>query len=117
MSSEQRYSVSTSSEEQTSNIGQMDSSGTTYYSPPPFFTNTLNDINLYLPNSTKNNNEVVNIFTNENVDNWINDISSVYECPDTVVNKLNYIYFFYVFIYIYKQYFKYKVKILLSTYN
>jgi len=38
-------------ENETSNIGYMDSSGTTYFSPPPYITNTLNDFNMYLSNN------------------------------------------------------------------
>lgn len=50
-----------------SNMGYMDRSGTTYFSSPPYINDSLNNINLYLSKSIKNNNKMEDIKTNENI--------------------------------------------------
>lgn len=86
-SNEQNNLVSTSSESKISNVGYMDSSGTTYFSPPSFITNTLNDINLYLSNTVSYNNMIENIDVKENVCNWTNNSFSASEFPTTLVRN------------------------------
>lgn len=65
------------------NVGYMDSSGTTYYSPrpPAFIANALNDTSLYYsPDCKEKDNPIQRAATNENaVSHWINDIGSVYK--------------------------------------
>lgn len=74
-------SDSTSSESKINNIGYMDSSGTTYFSPPSYITNTLNDINLCLVNSVNYDHRIEKIETNENLRNWTNNTFSGSEFP------------------------------------
>lgn len=76
----------TSSENKLNNVGFMDVSGTTYFSPPPYITDTLNDINLYL--SHRVNNNIIQI--NENT-NRANDTVCDNEFSNTKVNILSYI--------------------------
>jgi len=90
---EQDKPDSTSSESKISNIGYMDSSGTTYFSPPSYITNTLNDINLYLANTVNYNNRIEKMEMNENVSNWTNNTFSGTEFPTTLVNKINKFFF------------------------
>jgi len=78
----------TSSESKINNIGYMDSSGTTYFSPPSYITNTLNDINLCLANTVNYNNRIEKIEMNENVCNWTNKTFSGTEFPITLVRKI-----------------------------
>ncbi|KAL4089521.1 hypothetical protein QTP88_024542 [Uroleucon formosanum] len=85
---EQNKSDSTSSESKLSNIGYMDSSGTTYYSPPSYITNTLNDINLYLANTVNYNNRIDKMEMNENVCNWANNTFSGTEFPATLESNV-----------------------------
>lgn len=59
----------------------MDSSGTTYFSPPPYITDALNDINLYLYN-----NRIDKIETNKNVYKWTNNTNSGSEFSDVLVS-------------------------------
>jgi len=87
-------SDSTSSESKINNIGYMDSSGTTYFSPPSYVTNTLNDINLCLVNSVNYDHRIEKIETNENLRNWTNNTFSGSEFPVNQVNKINYLAFF-----------------------
>lgn len=47
-------------------MGYMDSSGTTYFSPP-YVNDKLNSINACLTKSIKNNNKMDNIETNDNI--------------------------------------------------
>lgn len=56
----------------------MDSSGTTYFSPPPYITDALNDINLYLYNNK--------IETNKNVYKWANSINTGSAFSDILVS-------------------------------
>jgi len=67
----------------------MDSSGTTYYSPPSYVTNTLNDINSYLANTVSYNNRIEKMGINENVCNWRNNTFSGTDFPFTLVSKIN----------------------------
>lgn len=67
----------------------MDSSGTTYYSPPSYVTNTLNDINSYLANTVNYNNRIENMEINENVCNWTNNTFAGTDFPFNLVSKFN----------------------------
>lgn len=67
----------------------MDSSGTTYFSPPSYITNTLNDINLYLANTVSYNNRIEKLEMNANACNWTNNTFSGTEFPFTLVSKMN----------------------------
>lgn len=67
----------------------MDSSGTTYFSPPSYITNTLNDINLYLANTVNYNNKIEKMEMNENVCNWTNNTFSGTEFTTTLVSIIN----------------------------
>lgn len=63
----------TSSENKLSNVGYMDVSGTTYFSPPPYITDTLNDINLYLSHRVNNNITQLNESTYNRTNNTVCD--------------------------------------------
>lgn len=65
----------------------MDSSGTTYFTPPTFIADTLNDINLYLSNSIKNNNRIKNFEANEKFYKWENVISN-HDFSDAIVKNI-----------------------------
>ncbi|XP_015367821.1 PREDICTED: uncharacterized protein LOC107164491 [Diuraphis noxia] len=82
---EQNKSDSTSSE---NNLGYMDSSGTTYYSPPSYITNSLNDINSYLANTVNYNNRIEKMEINENVCNWTNNTFSDTDSPFTLESNV-----------------------------
>ncbi|CAI6360832.1 unnamed protein product [Macrosiphum euphorbiae] len=84
---EQNKSDTTSSENKI-NVGYMDSSGTTYFSPPSYITNTLNDINLYLANTVNYNNKIEKMEMNENVCNWTNNTFSGTEFPTTLESNV-----------------------------
>lgn len=84
---EQNNSVLTSPNNEINNMGYMDSSGTTYFSPPTYIADTLNDINLYLSNSIKNN-RITNFEANEKFFKWENNAVPNDEFSDVMV-KLN----------------------------
>lgn len=71
----------------------MDSSGTTYFSPLPYISDTLDDINLYLSNSTKKNNTIEKEAIG-NVCKWMKNITSGSEFPNDpiMVRKIHYIF-------------------------
>ncbi|XP_025202373.1 uncharacterized protein LOC112599613 isoform X2 [Melanaphis sacchari] len=85
---EQNKSDLTSSESKINNIGYMDSSGTTYYSPPSYITNTLNDINLYLTNTVNYDHRIEKFGINENVCNWTNNTFNDNEFPVTLESNV-----------------------------
>lgn len=66
----------------------MDSSGTTYFSPPPYIVNTLNNIDLYLPDIIKNNDSDEKKKENENVNKWVNNNTFGNELVDVLVSIL-----------------------------
>ncbi|VVC41837.1 Hypothetical protein CINCED_3A016644 [Cinara cedri] len=82
--SEQNSSILTSPRNKMSNLGYMDSSGTTYFSPLGCITDTnlyhpqdmdtVDDINLYLSNNIKHNNTIEKKFGN--VCKWRKNITS-----------------------------------------
>lgn len=82
----------TSSENKLSNVGFMDVFGTTYFSPPPYITDTLNDINLYLSHRVNNN----IIQANENTYNTTNTVVSDNESSNTQVSILSYLLYIYI---------------------
>ncbi|XP_026818822.1 uncharacterized protein LOC113557478 isoform X1 [Rhopalosiphum maidis] len=85
---EQNNSDLTSSESKINNIGYMDSSGTTYFSPPSYITDTLNDINLYLANTVNYDHRIEKIGINENVCNWTKNTFSGSDFPVTLESSV-----------------------------
>lgn len=64
----------------------MDSSGTTYFSPPPYITDTLTNIDLYLPDIIKNNDNIEKTKENVNVNKWANNNTFENEFLDALVS-------------------------------
>lgn len=86
-SAEQYHSALTTSKNKIDNISYIDIKGTTYFSPTPqYIAETLNDINLCLPNTFKKKCGINNVTLNNKV--CYGDNSKMYdtEFPDTWVN-------------------------------
>lgn len=60
----------------------MDSSGTTYFSPLPYISETLDNINLYLSKSTNKNNTIEKKEAIGNVCKWTKNITPGSEFPN-----------------------------------
>lgn len=65
----------------------MDSSGTTYFSPPSYINDTLNDFNMYL-----SNNIIENPKTDKNAYKWEHDITGS-EYPSVFVRKTIFLFY------------------------
>lgn len=74
----------TSSESKTSNIGYMDNFGTTYFSSPPYITDTANDLNMYLSNNISEK-----MKPNKNIYKSEHNTTSGSESSYIIVRKIN----------------------------
>lgn len=85
-SAEEHHTALTTSKNELNNISYIDVKGTTYFSPVQNINETLNDINLYLPNNFKKKCGINNITLNKKVCNGANNEIYDTEFPDTWVS-------------------------------